>query len=111
MRKGILIIAVLLGSLTNSFGQKYTEGMLRSVLDSLAEEHEGLNNALQLNVSSLQLSELVNSVALENNLNISIDPALDQRISYNFYDAQVKDMLVFLYLNFEIFFSQLIHIQ
>jgi type IV pilus assembly protein PilQ len=102
MRKGILIIAVLLGSLTNSFGQKYTEGMLRSVLDSLAEEHEGLNNALQLNVSSLQLSELVNSVALENNLNISIDPALDQRISYNFYDAQVKDMLVFLYLNFEI---------
>ena len=102
MKRGILIIAVLIGSAVHCFGQKYTEGTLREVLDSLATEHDGLNNKLQLNVSSLQLSELVNSVALENNLNISIDPALDQRISYNFYDAQVKDMLVFLYLNFEI---------
>ena len=82
--------------------QQYSEEGLRTVLDSIANDHPGLNNKLQLNVSNLQLSELVNSVALENNLNVSVEPQLNQSISYNFYDAQVKDMLVFLYLNFEL---------
>jgi type IV pilus assembly protein PilQ len=86
----------------NSFAQEYTEETLRIKLDDLAKNHKGLDNTLQLNVSSLQLSELVNSIALENNLNISVDPTLNQLISYNFFDAQVKDVLVFLYLNFDI---------
>jgi len=75
---------------------------LRTVLDSISKKHKGYENTLQLNVTSLALSELVNSVALENNLNISVDPSLNQMISYNFFDAQVKDMLVFLYLNFDV---------
>ncbi|MCR9171955.1 MAG: type II and III secretion system protein [bacterium] len=68
----------------------------------MAKTHPGLNNEVQLNVSSLPLAELVNSIAFENNLNISVDPNINQLISYNFYDAQVKDVLVFLYLNFEV---------
>lgn len=83
-------------------GQKYTEQEIRAKFDSLSTSHKGYTNKLQLNVTSLSLSELVSSVALENNLNISVDPALNQLISYNFFDAQVKDMLVFLYLNFEV---------
>lgn len=95
---------VLVFVLFSFFGtaQKYTEHEIRTVLDTLSKKHKGYNNTLQLNVTSLSLSELVNSVALENNLNISVDPALNQMITYNFYDAQVKDMLVFLYLNFDI---------
>jgi type IV pilus assembly protein PilQ len=85
--------------------QKYTEQEIRTVLDSLSKKYKGYNNTLQLNVTSLSLSELVNSVALENNMNISVDPSLNQMITYNFYDAQVKDMMVFLYLNFEIEFE------
>jgi len=83
-------------------GQKYTEQEIRAKFDSLSTNYKGYTNKLQLNVTSLSLSELVSSVALENNLNISVDPALNQLISYNFFDAQVKDMLVFLYLNFEV---------
>ena len=82
--------------------QTYSEESLRTELDTMAISHPGLNNEVQLNVSSLPLSELVNSIAFENNLNISVDPKIDQLISYNFYDAQVKDVLVFLYLNFEL---------
>lgn len=103
MRKGIILIVLLFVGFVNlSYGQQFSEETLRARLDTLAKDHPGLNNQLQLNVSSLQLSELVNSVALENNLNVSIDPGLNQLISYNFFDAQVKDMLVFLYLNFEL---------
>ncbi len=84
------------------FAQNYSEESLRTQLDTMAVSHPGLNNEVQLNVSSLPLSELVNSIAFENNLNISVDPNINQLISYNFYDATVKDVLVFLYLNFEV---------
>ncbi|XOV67599.1 MAG: type II secretion system protein GspD [Fluviicola sp.] len=82
--------------------QSFSEESLRAQLDTMAKSHPGLNNEVQLNVSSLPLAELVNSIAFENNLNISVDPNISQLISYNFYDAQVKDVLVFLYLNFEV---------
>jgi type IV pilus assembly protein PilQ len=85
-----------------AYSQQYTEYTLRQKLDSLSQKYTGYNNAVQLNVSGLPLAELVNSVALENNLNISIDPSFNQAISYNFFDAQVKDVLVFLYENFEV---------
>ena len=95
---------VLVFMLISYYGsaQNFTENELRTVFDSLSVKQKGYNNTLQLNVTSLSLSELVNSVAFENNLNISVDPVLNQMITYNFYDAQVKDMLIFLYLNFDV---------
>jgi type IV pilus assembly protein PilQ len=71
-------------------------------LDTVSLKQTGYNNKVQLNVTGLALSEFVNSIALENNLNISVDPSLNQTVSYNFFDAQVKDVLVFLYENFEV---------
>lgn len=101
--KQIVFTLFLFLTLANfSWGQKYTELTLRKKLDELAVKHTGLNNTLQLNISGLQLAELVNSVALENNLNISVDPKLNQIVSYNFFDASVIDMLVFLYKDFDI---------
>jgi type IV pilus assembly protein PilQ len=100
MRK-IIGLFLICFTVFQSYGQNYTELELRSKLDSLSKVHSGLNNKVQLNITGLQLSELLNSLALENNLNISVDPALNQMISYNFYDALVKDVLVFVYQNFE----------
>lgn len=97
----ILTLVLIAGAFCLS-AQKFSEETLRTRLDTMAKNHPGLNNKVQLNVSSLPLSELVNSIAFENNLNISIDPNINQLISYNFFDAQVKDVLVFLYLNFEV---------
>lgn len=102
MKKGLIIALLLFIGAVQANAQKFSEQTLRQALDTLAKNQVGLNNKLQLNVSGLQLSELVSSVALENNLNLSIDPSLNQLVSYNFFDAQVKDMLVFLYLNFEL---------
>lgn len=94
-------LLVIAGSFA-AFGQKYTETQLRDKLDSLSLRNAGLNNTVQLNISGLPLYEFVYSVGLENNLNITIDPSLNQTISYNFFDAKVKDILVFLYVNFEL---------
>lgn len=97
----ILFLCCIAGS-TTVLAQRFTEPVLRAKLDSLSITSKGLNNTFQLNVSGLPLSELVNSIALENNLNISIDPALNNTVSYNFFDAKVKDVLVFLYEHFDV---------
>ena len=96
----LLLIIIFSGN--SILAQRYTETELRVHLDSLAKINKGLNNTVQLNVSGLAFYEFVNTLGLDNNLNISIDPAITQTISYNFYDARVKDILVFLYVNFEL---------
>lgn len=100
MKNALFILFMTLGF--GLFAQDFTESQLRFKLDSLAYRQPGFNNKLQLNLTGLPLHELISSVALENNLNITVDPTINQLISYNFFDAQVKDMLVFLYLNFDI---------
>ncbi len=100
MKKTLFTLFLMLSC--RFFAQDFTESELRFKLDSLAYRQAGFNNKLQLNLTGLPLHELISSVALENNLNITVDPTINQLISYNFFDAQVKDMLVFLYLNFEI---------
>jgi type IV pilus assembly protein PilQ len=84
------------------YAQKYSEITLRSKLDSVSVQFKGYTNKVQLNVSGLPLYELVNSIALENNLNITIDPSLNETVSYNFYDAQVRDVLVYVYDHFNV---------
>lgn len=103
MKKHLLILFLICLVFSQmARAQNFTEPTLRAKLDSLSITSKGLNNTFQLNVSGLPLSELVNSIALENNLNISIDPVLNNAVSYNFFDAKVKDVLVFLYEHFDI---------
>ena len=101
MKNWILIVFTLF-TIHAAHSQKYTEDQLRVHLDSLSKVNIGYNNTVQLNISGLPFYEFVNTLGLDNNLNISIDPTITQSISYNFYDARVKDILVFLYVNFEI---------
>ncbi len=103
MKKHLIILfLIFIACIQDVRAQNFTEPLLRAKLDSLSITSKGLNNTFQLNVSGLPLSELVNSIALENNLNISIDPVLNNAVSYNFFDARVKDVLVFLYEHFDI---------
>lgn len=102
MKKLLQLLTFLLCGTSICSAQKYQDAELRRVLDSLSVKHKGFNNALQLNVHGLPMNELITSVAMENNLNITVDPGVNQVISYNFYDASVKDMLVFIYNNFDV---------
>lgn len=102
IKTGLIIVCLTLLSIQSAWTQSFTEVSLRMKLDTVSLKQTGYNNKVQLNVTGLALSEFVNSIALENNLNISVDPSLNQTVSYNFFDAQVKDVLVFLYENFEV---------
>lgn len=87
-----------------SYGQERTLTLqeMDEKLDSISNILFNLDNKVQLNVSNIQMVDLLNSIGLENNLNLSVDPNLIQPVTYNFYDARVKDVFSFLYRNYDI---------
>lgn len=82
--------------------QDWTIDELNAELDSMAKVQEGLTNEVQLNVTRIEMADLLNTIGVENNLNLSVDPNLIQPVAYNFYDVLVKDVFVFLYTNYDI---------
>lgn len=87
-----------------SYGQErtLTPQEMDEKLDSISNILFNLDNKVQLNVSNIQMVDLLNSIGLENNLNLSVDTDLIQPVTYNFYDARVKDVFSFLYRNYDI---------
>jgi len=75
---------------------------LNNTLDSLSQYQTGLNNKVQLNISNLEMVDLLNTIGLENNLNLSVDPKMIQLVTYNFHEVPVKEVFSFLYRNYDI---------
>ncbi|MBW3376843.1 type II and III secretion system protein [Hymenobacter norwichensis] len=66
---------------------------LRVLGDSTAK---GLQETANLSVSNAPIQEFVRGLALTHNLNVSIDPTLDLRITNSFTEVKVIDLIVFL---------------
>ena len=69
---------------------------LRAELDSLALIQPGLNEQVQVSISGVMLSDFISTIALEHNLNVSVDDQLNKAVVTNFHDALVKDVFMFL---------------
>jgi len=65
-------------------------------INELSETQAGLNEKVQLSVSGITLSDFISAIALEHNLNVSVDDQLNKVVVNNFYDALVKDVFIFL---------------
>lgn len=57
---------------------------------------KGLQETANLSVSNAPIQEFVRGLALTHNLNVSIEPTLELRITNNFTDVKVADLIVFL---------------
>jgi type IV pilus assembly protein PilQ len=72
-------------------------GQLRHQLQVLADSvTPGLNQRANLSVTGVSLQEFVRGLADTHGLNVSVDPTLAVRVSSNFTDVKVLDLLVFL---------------
>lgn len=71
-------------------------------LNELSKTQPGLVEKVQVNVSGLTLSDFITAVAYEHNLNVSVDDQLKMVVVNNFYDALVKDVLVFVIKKYEV---------
>ncbi len=102
--KLILILFSFLVSLSTgkAIGQQHRNDSLRVVLDSLSRNMPGLEQGVDLTVSSLSVQEFLRTLAETNNLNLHIDHQVNFPITNNFNDVKAKDVLLFLSKEYEL---------
>ncbi len=79
-----------------AFGQQTEESRvesLRARLDILSFDIPNLKTKISASVSGVSLFEFLRGVAIENKVNMNIDPALDSQISINFTSISIQDLL------------------
>lgn len=69
---------------------------LRDRLEMNAMDIPHLHSKISTTISGVSLYEFLRGVAIDNKLNMNIDPALDTQISLNFTDVEIMDLLVYL---------------
>ncbi|WP_346882338.1 type II and III secretion system protein [uncultured Algibacter sp.] len=77
------------------FSQTNIETFTKKI-DELAKTKEGLNENVRIDLSGLTLYDFINALAEEHKLNVSVDSNLDQLVTSNFYDVNIKDVFMFL---------------
>jgi len=76
--------------------------LVQQELNELAKSQTGLNEKVQVNVSGIPLADFISAIALEHNLNVSVDKSLETIVVNNFYDALVKDVYIFLVKKYDL---------
>ncbi len=94
------LIILLIFTVTGNAQPTLTE-MERNIWD-LAKVQPGFNEKVQVSVSGITLSDYITALAFEHNLNISVDKNLNEIVINNFYDAVVKDVLIFLIKEYDL---------
>jgi type IV pilus assembly protein PilQ len=72
------------------------------VLDSLSKTTPALTERVDFTVNELPLHEFIRGIANEAGLNVNLDPGLNQMVSNNFTNVQVKDLLLFIQSNYPV---------
>ena len=93
--KLLLGIFIYILSSTVLFAQdRFT--VIEDKLKELTATTPGLSQKVELSVNNVPLQEFIRGLAVANNLNISVDPALKISITNNFSNVTVAEVIVFL---------------
>ncbi len=97
---GIIFVPLIL--LLNSFKIQAQDNArlseLRSTLQYLADSNDvkGLNESISASVSGVSIIDFIRGFAISNNLNISVDPSLNIKVTVNFVEEPIINILLFL---------------
>ncbi len=95
MLKRILNILFFCLFVNVCFSQTSIENFTKK-LNELAKTKNGLNDNVRIDLSGLTLYDFINALAEEHQLNVSVDSNLNQLVTSNFYDVNIKDVFMFL---------------
>jgi type IV pilus assembly protein PilQ len=70
--------------------------LLQQKLEKLAVSVPGLNDPVQLSISSVTIQDFLNALSRSNGLSISVDPKLNFKVNNNFNNVSALNILVFL---------------
>lgn len=65
-------------------------------MEELSETKKGLNKSIRIDLTGLPLYDFLTTLAEEHELNVSVDPKLNQIVNSNFFDVKVTDVFSFL---------------
>lgn len=94
-----ILLSVLFSNL--AFAQQDINELGRQ-FDELAKQKKGINEVLKIDVSGLSLHDFISSIAEEHQLNIDVDPELNQPVVNNFFDVTVKDVFIHLVQKYDL---------
>lgn len=95
MQYRYLIILIYCLLFNMSFSQTSIETFTQK-LETLSKTKKGLNDNIRIDLSGLTLYDFINALAEEHELNVSVDANLNQLVTSNFYDVNIKDVFLFL---------------
>jgi type IV pilus assembly protein PilQ len=99
--KFILIISLCLYSFIG-FAQKERLQAIQQHFKDLSLSVPGLNQTAELSISSGSLQEFLRGLASTHNLNINIDPSLNQRVTNYFSNEKVSNILLYLIEHYDL---------
>ena len=100
MIKKILLIISFCTYILASGQDKYMT--IEEQLNEIAAQNEGLLEKTQLDVSGLTLFEIITSLAEEHQINVDVDPSLNQIVVTNLFDVPVKEVFLFLIRKYDL---------
>ena len=100
MIKRVLLIGLLLSSL---FTVAQTDNKsVEATFNEISKSKKGLNEKIRIDISGLTLYDFITSIADEHELNVSVDNSLNEIVNTNFFDVEVKDVLLFLIQKYDL---------
>ena len=97
----ILIVTIFI--ITGLYSSAQVKNKIsREELDTLSRIIPALNERIDFTVNELPLQEFMRGIANEAGLNINLDPGLNELVTNNFTNVQVKDLLLFVQENYDV---------
>jgi len=96
-----LMLLLLLGSSTKSVAQERFDS-IEARLMRIGNESPGLFEKVELSVDGTSIQEFIRGLASSNNLNVSVEPGLKDKIYNNFTGVRVIDVFMFLVKKYDL---------
>tara|TARA_R110002072_G_scaffold287464_4_gene453154 strand:+ start:26203 stop:28122 length:1920 start_codon:yes stop_codon:yes gene_type:complete len=98
-----LFFLVLIISICQSlYSQSNDIREIERLFDEIAQNRKGINDKVRIDISGLTLYDFIISIADEHRINVSVDRELNQVVTNNFYDVEVKDVFLFLIQKYDL---------
>jgi len=93
MKTYLIILFLILGLYSNSQDRF---DILDENLNQLSKSYPGINERVDLSLSNVSIQEYLKAIGNSNNLNLSVDPSIDVKLSHNFSKVSAKEVFLFL---------------
>lgn len=93
MKIKLFIFFLIIGS--GTYAQDRFD-LLDEKLTQLSKNYPGLNEKVELSVNGVSIQDFIRAIGTNNNLNVTVEPTLDIKVSSNFKKVTAKDVFMFL---------------